>query len=989
MADQNPEVKVKLTAEDTGVAAAIRQLGQELKNLKQTQREVAEGAISLRKAFELFAVVREALKLRELGKEAADSAINIGKMADKTGISTETLSVFHKVAGDMAVSVEAVDKGLLKGAGTIADFEQGSSKAAKAFAILNLTQKDFAGLKPDEKIKLVTERLGGLEKGFEKANAQRAIFGKGTGDLAIVMNSLAAQGFDKATEATRKLGLLLSQETTDAFRVSKAAMQELHDASVGMATQFEAGLLPALTDVTEGFVETITGTDQGVESFKYLGEIAGTALRYIAFSLQSVGIEAGHVFNEMEEAADFAFNHTREAARTAYAAIAGFIRSGVGGAAADAATQLATTGDKNTQDFAARLAAIEDDNIKAQQALYDNLFPSPEEEARRNKERIGRLRPDKTTEPGGVGDDSKARDAARDDLRRQAEEDRIAKAEAALLVKQLENEISIWKAYEKQRETIEKNSYEDGRLTTLEYYRRRQVDLKAETDKEVEILQAELKAAEDEVTRSAQLRDSNTAKSGQFKGRAQREGVTTEGGKQAAAIANDYSAAAAKNEADRLAALGRFNELQAKINTTRIDGQTKSIALDTDRDKEQETDRKKVLEFEAQLAELQGKRIEQSLAQIEAEAAEKRKELEKAGVPTDQIDQEIAKWKELTVAVTEFESAEDQVEQKEKTFQIDRNSFDIARAQIEAQQRAGLISKSAAEKKINDLIDERLPLLRQEAQAELAAAQAALERAKATGNLNDIAKAQQQISAAQNLAAEVDKIGIKTNQLATNVKGALTQDFNTFFNSIITGTKTVGQAFAQLGINIVQSLEQVVAQMLVTIAIEKIFSALGLGPKTANTEKQKEVTAANTAEATSAVFVQAIEAIPFPANLAAAPALAALAEAEMGTLVAGAQVIGGQAARGAYLPKDMVLQAHAQEMVLPEYLSTGLDYAIKTGSFRQPSALSQPVVNSRNRTYNDNSTNNFYHHGEDAVQVLDREFIPRLKKARRDGHARP
>ena len=57
--------------------------------------------------------------------------------------------------------------------------------------------------------------------------------------------------------------------------------------------------------------------------FKHLGEIAGTALRYIVFGLFSVGIEAGHAFAELEEAADFAFNHTAEAAKTAFAAIAG------------------------------------------------------------------------------------------------------------------------------------------------------------------------------------------------------------------------------------------------------------------------------------------------------------------------------------------------------------------------------------------------------------------------------------------------------------------------------------------------------------------------------------------------------------------------------------------------------------------------------------------------------------------------------------------
>lgn len=984
MADA-PEVKVRLTAEDTGVSAAIRQLGQELKNLKNSEKEAADGAFNLTKAFQGLVAIGGLIKLEELGKEAFDAAVNIGKMADKTGQSTQQLSVFHHVAEEMGVSTEAVDKSLVKAAKSITEFELGTGKAANGFALLGIKQKDLIGLNTDQKIALVTSHLGNMESGLKKTAAAQLIFSKGGAEFIPIANAIAGEGFDKITASVAKLGLLLDQTTTDSFRAAKASMQELADVGKGMATQFEAGLLPAINDVGDALVESLT---QGGVGFQGLGKYAGDAVRGITIIFLGLGQTLGTVAESIADEFSAAWRYIRTNAETDFNALALAAQGHISQAFA-----VLSQGERDTtnivKDEVDRQKAIYGSLADSFKADYANLFPFADEEARRQRERLARLRPEKTTEAGEVPDSDSARNAARDDLRRQAELDRIAKAEAALLVKQLEGEISIWKAYEKKREQVEKNSYEDGRLTTEEYYRRRQADLKVETEKEVEILRAELKAAEDEVTRAAEQRDANAAKAGQFRTKAQQEGPKSKEGKEASSIAGDYEGAAAKNEADRLAAFARFNELQIKINTTTIDGQTKSIALDTDKNKEQDADRKKVLEFEAQLAELQGKRLEKSRAEIEAQAEAKREELQKAGVPTDQIDAEIAKWKQLTIAVTEFEVAEDALHQKEKIFEVDRNSFDIARNQIEAQQRAGLISKGTAEKKINELIDARLPLLRQEAAAELASAQAALRQAQATGNLNDIAKAQQQIAAAQNLAAEVDKIGIKTHQLATNIKGALTQDFNTFFSSIITGTKTVGQAFAQLGINIVQSLEQIVAQMLVTIAIEKIFSALGFGPKLADTSKQKEVTAANTAEAVSSIFVQAIEGIPFPANLAAAPALAAVGEAEMGGLVAGAQVVGGSAAKGAYLPEDMIIQGHAKELVLPEYLSTGLGHAIRTGSFASPQAISQPVASSGSaRHYHDNSTTNLYHHGDDARTVLDRELAPRLKQLRRNGMVR-
>ena len=72
-------------------------------------------------------------------------------MADKTGLSTQTLSVFHHVAEEAGVSTEAVDKALVKAAKSITEFQQGSAKAAKGFQLLGITQKDFAGLKSMKK----------------------------------------------------------------------------------------------------------------------------------------------------------------------------------------------------------------------------------------------------------------------------------------------------------------------------------------------------------------------------------------------------------------------------------------------------------------------------------------------------------------------------------------------------------------------------------------------------------------------------------------------------------------------------------------------------------------------------------------------------------------------------------------------------------------------------------------------------------------------
>ena len=150
-----------------------------------------------RESFRGLAAIGALLKLEEIGKEAFDAAVNIGKMADKTGISTETLSVFHHVAEKSATSTEVVDKALVKAAKSITEFELGTGKAANGFALLGIRQKDFANLNSDQKIALVTERLGHMEKGFAKTTAAQLIFSKSGADFIPIANAVAAEGYDK------------------------------------------------------------------------------------------------------------------------------------------------------------------------------------------------------------------------------------------------------------------------------------------------------------------------------------------------------------------------------------------------------------------------------------------------------------------------------------------------------------------------------------------------------------------------------------------------------------------------------------------------------------------------------------------------------------------------------------------------------------------------------------------------------------------------
>jgi hypothetical protein len=765
MADA-PEIKVKLTAEDAGVAAAIKELGAQLKNLKTQQDETAASGLNLAKAFNAITAGVALVGLARIGKEAFDSAVNIGKMADKTGLTTQTLSVFHKVADDVGVSTEAVDKGLTKAAKSITEFQAGSVAAAKGFQLLGITQKDFLGLNPDQKIGLVTTKLGGMKAGLEKTAAAQLIFSRGGAEMIVVANAIAAQGMDKATEATARLGLLLDQTTTDSFRSAKASMQELTDAAQGMATQFEAGVLPALTDTTDGLLDALGDKGAG-GSFNELGKTVGNVIRGITFGLESVGISMGHAAAQIEEQFSYAFNHAKEAVVSFATFVESSVLKSIG--ADQTAAQIEQLGNQEqaAKEHNARMAAIEKDGADQQQKLYENVFPSDEEEKRRAAARLARLRPEKQDSQGGQLQETALSDAA-------------AKAQLALELKQGDDELAVHRAYAAQTAEVDKQMYDAGLISLAEYFDRRKVAITTDAAEEVAILAKNLAQAQAAVQTAAEA-------------------------KAKAATPKD----ADKQEAARLTALQKVDELQTKITEIQVSSSTKIAALDAEQFAKTIENDRNIAEIEKQLATTQKDRVKAAQEEVAVKTREYQLALQQRGTdsPT-QINAKVAALRQAITAQAEFDQAQKKTEE-------DQKSFELAKQQIEIQAKAAHKSPLETEREINQLLKERLPLLQADANAELSAA-------GKTGNQDDVAAAQNAQQNVQNARASMKSLG-------SDLGGAVGQDFTSFFENIGKGTRSVADAFRGLASSVVASIEQILVKMLLLKIGEQAAGAFSPG----------------------------------------------------------------------------------------------------------------------------------------------------------------
>lgn len=202
------------------------------------------------------------------------------------------------------------------------------------------------------------------------------------------------------------------------------------------------------------------------------------------------------------------------------------------------------------------------------------------------------------------------------------------------------------------------------------------------------------------------------------------------------------------------------------------------------------------LEFQQKILQAEGDTFSAAISKINEEADAYRK----AGGTAAEVNKFITE-----------ETARASFEDAARTAERGMKSFDVARTGIEIQGRGkgGRGGRSAQEREINTLIEQRLPLLEKQAELELKAAEA-------TGNLDDIARAQQAVAQVQNLK-------VQSKSLADQMRGGVTESFTTFFDTVGRGTMTVQRSFENLAAGILAALQKVLAQKL----IEKILGGAG------------------------------------------------------------------------------------------------------------------------------------------------------------------
>ncbi len=251
-------------------------------------------------------------------------------------------------------------------------------------------------------------------------------------------------------------------------------------------------------------------------------------------------------------------------------------------------------------------------------------------------------------------------------------------------------------------------------------------------------------------------------------------------------------------------------ELQDQIARAAIANGTGQMKLDREHETEVENNQKKRLDFEATIAEAQGRTYDASLLRIQGEVIAMRAALAASGMTPD----EIAKMQADFVAA-KTQQAQFIAEEKQGATELKILAGETA---IEQQKVTDHIeSQVTATRNIVALDRQHLPDLVQIA---------ATMKAEAGDNEVLQAKAAEFALQVARIKQAITDGASEWKKFRTTAEKAIGQDFVNFFTTGIQQAKSFGDAMTSLADSVVASIQRIVTEMLVQIATQKILKAM-------------------------------------------------------------------------------------------------------------------------------------------------------------------
>lgn len=258
---------VEIIANTSGYVSGVRDVTRETAEAQRAAKEWEQSGKAVGQMIAGLVTGLAALTLHTLNQTAA-----LNDLSQQTGLSTEVLSSFNRVAGLNGVALEGVATSATFLARSIAENKP-------AFAAMGVQLRDNEGnlRSMDAVFEDVAVTLAGFKDDAKKTALEMELFGRSGAQLTAALNQAGTQGFAAMREEARALGVEISGATATAADDLGDKLADLKNLADGFANTLVADLLPNVTALGN---EMGTAAQKG-EAMRDMAQSIATAIQYL------------------------------------------------------------------------------------------------------------------------------------------------------------------------------------------------------------------------------------------------------------------------------------------------------------------------------------------------------------------------------------------------------------------------------------------------------------------------------------------------------------------------------------------------------------------------------------------------------------------------------------------------------------------------------------------------------------------------------------
>lgn len=246
------EVNVRVTGSTGSVDAAMRQAANSVRDASERMKSHVEGITG---AFEklnvAFAAIGAVLAGGAAFREGVEATVEMTKesqaLAKQLGITATQASVLRVALGDTYVSQEAVSAASSAIARTLRTNEAAITSLGVATRDSNGNYRDSLAIMSD-----VNEKLKEFKEGTDRNVEGQKVYGRQWAEVASTLR-LTKEAMEEAQQKAEDLHIIVGEESIDATKKYRAAMNDVGDVFEGMKKAIGDALLPILTQLGNWF----------------------------------------------------------------------------------------------------------------------------------------------------------------------------------------------------------------------------------------------------------------------------------------------------------------------------------------------------------------------------------------------------------------------------------------------------------------------------------------------------------------------------------------------------------------------------------------------------------------------------------------------------------------------------------------------------------------------------------------------------------------